>query len=189
MNLDYTQLSNHYLLTKIVCAFKQRITHIVQNDLGGFVLFLFFLCVFSCLSLLGGGFQLNTTSIVFVFIVFLLPLFIFNYQVFRYLVLIHGVISILYFPVGRIWGRVNNNIISSLIGTNLSESKDFFSLIPYKYFIGQFVFIIIIYLLLKTAKYIKIFNIKQKEIISIMYVCMCLYMYVCIYRIVMYLIF
>ena len=181
MNLDYTQLSNHYLLTKIVCAFKQRITHIVQNDLGGFVLFLFFLCVFSCLSLLGGGFQLNTTSIVFVFIVFLLPLFIFNYQVFRYLVLIHGVISILYFPVGRIWGRVNNNIISSLIGTNLSESKDFFSLIPYKYFIGQFVFIIIIYLLLKTAKYIKIFNKKQKEIISIMYVCMYVLVYVCMY--------
>lgn len=181
MQQEYTQLSNHYLLTKIFFIFKSKITHIIKNDLGKFILCLFLLCVFSCFSLLSGGFQLNIKNIVFVFFVFLLPLFIFNYQVFRNLIILHGVISVLYLPAGRIWGRMNNNIISSIIGTNLSESKDFFSLIPYQYFIEQFIFIIIIYLLLKVAKSIKTTNKKQKEIISIMYASMYIIMYASMY--------
>ena len=181
MYSDCTQISNNYLLTKILCVFKNKIIHIVQNDLGKFILFLCLLCVFSCLSLLSGGFQLNVANIVFIFVIFLLPLFIFNYQVFRYLVLIHGIVSTIYFPVGRIWGRVNNNIISSLIGTNLFESKDFFSLIPYKYFIGQFAFVVVIYLLLKTARNIKIFNKNQKEIISVMNIFVYVFVYMSMY--------
>ncbi|MBR1374854.1 MAG: hypothetical protein IJ566_02080, partial [Cardiobacteriaceae bacterium] len=139
------QICTHkYILTTIYYSFKDKLKHIIKNDFGKFILCLFLLCAFSCFSLLSCGFQLNIKNIIFVFFVFLLPLCIFNYKVFRNLIILHGVISVLYLPAGRIWGRMNNNILSSIIGTNLSESKDFLSLIPYKYFIEQVIFVFII---------------------------------------------
>ena len=181
MQRECVQLSNYYLLTKIYYIFKNKLTHIIKNDLGKFVLCLFFLCAFSCFSLLGGGFNLYVKNIIFIFVIFLLPLLVFNYQVFRNLIVLHGIVSILYLPAGRIWGRMNNNILSSIVGTNFSESKDFFSLITYRCFIEQIIFLIVLFLLLRTAKYIKIFNKNQSEIFSLGYTLVYIFMYISVY--------
>lgn len=120
-------------------------------------------------------------GIIYMFALFAAILFFGKNKIFSLSVIAYSLFVVLYLPVAQIWGRVDANIISSLFGTNMSESKEFLSIIPPKFYALQLLFAAQVMCLLAMAKKVACLRTGECDWYTFVKTCVFIYIYIYIY--------
>lgn len=122
------------------------------------------LFIFSCLIDISFGYIPNIVYSLTLFLLLLLIITI-NRKLYFVVTLFLTLLAALYFPIGQIFGRPDDAIISAAFFTDKNEANEFLSTIPWLYYVGSVLIVILWVFVVKLKLSAASFVTKRKKLL------------------------